>query len=206
MDPKNRDDFIRFREAVRQREKQQRAYRLWFATLAAVLASAGVALSVGQFFDLLKDKPASSITDQTPQILVLHRRQIDALKTEIDDLRKIIAAKPAVVAGDALAAEQARASAFAQKLDSRLTALESAILDSPEKALSLPLIRKDITEAIRRAEESRLVGKAEVDRLYEQQKWMLGGIGAALFAVAGGSITIVLKSLPRGGKANEEGA
>jgi hypothetical protein len=49
-------------------------------------------------------------------------------------------------------------------------------------------------------EELRVQGKSEMDRLYDQQKWILGGIGTVLLAVAGGAITIILRTLPKGDK------
>lgn len=83
-------------------------------------------------------------------------------------------------------------------MNGRLKSIESAILESPERALSIPLLRKDIAESAKRVEEYRIASRFETDRLYEQQKWMLGGIGTVLLAVIGGAITIIFRSLPNG--------
>lgn len=95
-----------------------------------------------------------------------------------------------------LLAQQAKSDAQVQQIDKRLTAMEAAVLSSPEKSLAIPLLRKDLDDSGKRLDEYNLSVKAEMDRLYEQQKWMLGGIGAVLLAIAGGCITIILKSLP----------
>ena len=87
-----------------------------------------------------------------------------------------------------------------ESLNTQMNALSSAILASPERALAIPLLRKDIDGISKRMEEIRIQGKSDMDRLYEQQKWMLGGIGTVLLAVAGGAITIILRTLPKGDK------
>ena len=85
-----------------------------------------------------------------------------------------------------------------ESLNNRMNSLSTAILASPERALAIPLLRKDIDGISKRMEELRVQGKSDMDRLYDQQKWMLGGIGTVLLAVAGGAITIILRTLPKG--------
>ncbi len=85
-----------------------------------------------------------------------------------------------------------------ESLNNRMNSLSIAILASPERALAIPLLRKDIDGISKRMEELRVQGKSDMDRLYDQQKWMLGGIGTVLLAVAGGAITIILRTLPKG--------
>jgi hypothetical protein len=85
-------------------------------------------------------------------------------------------------------------------LNNRMNSLSTAILASPERALAIPLLRRDIDGISKRMEELRVQGKSEMDRLYDQQKWILGGIGTVLLAVAGGAITIILRTLPKGDK------
>ena len=85
-------------------------------------------------------------------------------------------------------------------LDAKVNNLNAAILASPDKALAVPLLRRDIDTLTKRVEEIQAQGKADIDRLYEQQKWTLGGIGTVLLAVAGGAITIILRSLPSSNK------
>jgi hypothetical protein len=90
----------------------------------------------------------------------------------------------------------ARNSAEIAALTMQLQALNSAIMSSPEKSLAIPLLRKDIDATAKRLEDIQNQGRSEVNRLYDQQKWMLGGIGAVLLAIAGGATTIILRTLP----------
>lgn len=90
-----------------------------------------------------------------------------------------------------------RSSAEIAALTMQLQALNSAIMTSPEKSLAIPLLRKDVDAIAKRLEEIQDQGQSEVNRLYEQQKWILGGIGAVLLAIAGGATTIILRSLPK---------
>lgn len=87
-----------------------------------------------------------------------------------------------------------------ESLNNRMNSLSMAIMASPERAIAIPLLRRDIDGISQRMEELRIQGKSDMDRLYEQQKWMLGGIGTVLLAVAAGAISIILRSLPKGDK------
>lgn len=80
------------------------------------------------------------------------------------------------------------------KVSARLEVLEKAILESPEKSLAIPMMRKDQDLLSKSFEISRAAMKQEIDRLYEQQKWMLSGIGAVLLAVIAWSLNIISKA------------
>lgn len=77
------------------------------------------------------------------------------------------------------------------ELSNRLGALEAAISDSPEKALSVPMLRKDQASLSREVEASRIAVKSEIDRLNEQFKWILNGIAAALVLMLGAALTML---------------
>ena len=127
--------------------------------------------------------------------LHLQIQAIDARLTRVNDLVKAMS-KPNSEASTSI--EQANLANQMATLDDRLKSIESAILDSPERALSIPLLRKDIAETAKRVEEYRASGRSDTDRLYEQQKWILGGVGTVLLAVIGGAVTIIFRSLPKG--------
>lgn len=69
-------------------------------------------------------------------------------------------------------------------LDQRLSSLEAFALDSPEKVLSLPLLKKEV-ENIRETNAQSLISmKASVDQVYDLNKWLLGGIALAIIGLA----------------------
>jgi hypothetical protein len=191
------------KERMSVREARERAEKLKsavFAALAALLGVVGVGVSL---FQLLQDRPLPSTDEIPPPIVLQIRRELENLKSELSESRATVLAlqKPSSEIG--LSTEQAKITSTIVSFEKRLSAIESAILESPERALSIPLIRKDVGDLSKRSEEFRSTVKAEIDRLYEQQKWMLGGIGTVLLAITGGAITIILRSLPRSKEADD---
>lgn len=81
------------------------------------------------------------------------------------------------------------------QLGARLDLIEKSISTNPERALSIPLLRRDQDELSRKLEEYRLSAKADSDRLWGQQNTILQGIGALLLAVAAGAITILYRAV-----------
>ncbi|MFK3718666.1 hypothetical protein ACI2J9_03590 [Pseudomonas fulva] len=77
------------------------------------------------------------------------------------------------------------------ELSNRLGALEAAISDSPEKALSVPMLRKDQAALSREVDASRIAVKSEIDRLNDQFKWILNGIAAALVLMLGAALSML---------------
>ncbi|WP_180699646.1 hypothetical protein [Pseudomonas crudilactis] len=67
-------------------------------------------------------------------------------------------------------------------LKERIILLEKSISDSPEKALSIPLLRRDQESMSKSIEANKFAISNELSRIYDQQKWMLTGIGTALLA------------------------
>jgi vacuolar-type H+-ATPase subunit I/STV1 len=65
-------------------------------------------------------------------------------------------------------------------LNQKLDALNSVITSTPEKALALPLIKKDVEDL--RAESGRQADeiRGEMNRMYDMNKWLMGLILAAL--------------------------
>lgn len=148
---------------------------------------------IGNLFENKAKRPDVALTDISG--IRSQIQTIEARLTRVDDLVKGLSTpNPAA----SISIEQEKLGAQIAAMNGRLKSIESAILESPERALSIPLLRKDIAESAKRVEEYRIASRFETDRLYEQQKWMLGGIGTVLLAVIGGAITIIFRSLPNG--------
>ena len=71
-------------------------------------------------------------------------------------------------------------------LKNDLDELKYIILDNPSKALTLPLIRKDIAEIEKRQADLALATQAEVGRIYDFSKWFL----ALMITLAVGLVTM----------------
>lgn len=70
-----------------------------------------------------------------------------------------------------------------QALESRLAVIEKFILDSPDKALSIPMLRKEQEEFSKRILDLTAATTKELDRQYDLIKWAGGGAFTALFAL-----------------------
>ena len=190
--------------SLRERAYFERRRRFRVAAVATLVALLGAFASLLSF-----TKIVSKRGDQSPDSLK-NTQAIASLESELTKLKADFAETKAAIEGiqnpvpeSVLAAKQAEIALQASSLNTRLGLLEVALQESPEKALSIPLLRKDLSKLDRRTIDYRSVSQGEFSRLYSQQTWILGGIGTALLAVAGGSITILLNSLPRPNVSNQ---
>jgi uncharacterized coiled-coil protein SlyX len=71
----------------------------------------------------------------------------------------------------------------------RLTAMEAAVLSDPAKALSLPLLRRDLDNLKDSAKENLVAVRDEMGRLYDLSKWFIG----LMITMAIGVLTLALQ-------------
>lgn len=77
------------------------------------------------------------------------------------------------------------------EIDTRLKAFESAIAASPERALSIPLLRRDIDELRTTYKQNQDQFAQQLDRIYGQNQWFIG----LMFTVALGLIGVAVPTL-----------
>ena len=177
-----------------QVEARRKDTALKSASVTFALAFVGMVASVFAMFipDGMFRRPSHNIPSDYLEAIGRQEDRLNALELSLKNMTSI------KVNGQN--ASQSQVITEISTLNTRVNNLNAAIIASPEKALAVPLLRRDIDAMTKRVEEVQTQGKADMDRLYEQQKWMLGGIGAVLIAVAGGAITIILRSLPNSNK------
>lgn len=83
-----------------------------------------------------------------------------------------------------------------KSLAEKYDAIEKAIGDSPLKAISLPLMQKDVASVNQRITEMAIANQQQIDRLYDQNKWFLG----LMVTIAIGVIGLAVGNLYRGNK------
>jgi predicted RNase H-like nuclease (RuvC/YqgF family) len=179
--------FREIREIIeRDLERRRRQKAINTASVVLAITTAGLAsISVFSSWTFRVIAPATK-TPSTSEIEQLSAR-LQKLETSFREASK---------EGKSPSDRTSDTSAEIPLLKGKVEALSSAILASPERALAIPLLRRDIDTLSKRIEEAKGQGKADIDRLYEQQKWMLAGIGTVLLAVAGGAVTVIFRSLP----------
>jgi hypothetical protein len=77
-----------------------------------------------------------------------------------------------------------------KELNSRLEKLEQAVVKTPETALALPLLRRDLDAMKEVVQASNTYFKDSVDRIYDLNKWLLGTMAVSVIGLA---ITTFLK-------------
>jgi predicted RNase H-like nuclease (RuvC/YqgF family) len=69
-------------------------------------------------------------------------------------------------------------------LDNRLRKIEAVIIEDPEKALSIPMLRKEIGLLREGGSQSAAALKQSVDQVYDMNKWLLGAMALSVLALA----------------------
>jgi hypothetical protein len=80
-----------------------------------------------------------------------------------------------------------------------MKALDDAIGQSPDKALAVPLLQRDVDNMRESNREELVSTQAEIDRVYDQNKWFIG----LMFTMAVGLVTLAVSNLLQVRKARE---
>ncbi|MFN3675327.1 MAG: hypothetical protein ACK4TC_05055 [Sphingomonas pseudosanguinis] len=102
------------------------------------------------------------------------------------EVRQIRDAQDMLLRGPAKERDAARIAAITSRLDDiskRQDTLEKAILNNPEKALSLPLLKRDIDSVRDNNNQAVLSMKASVDQVYDLSKWLLGSVALTVISL-----------------------
>lgn len=80
-----------------------------------------------------------------------------------------------------------------EALDQRMARLEQTVVDSPEKAVAIPMLRRDLQSAERRIEDRFADAKANTDRFYDLIILLIGLMGTISVTVLGAAAVEVFK-------------
>jgi hypothetical protein len=137
------------------------------SAIATLVALTGVTFSTYYFFDSRTDVKTVATTFVTVDEL----QEIEAkIKILDDDISSLTAAGTSVEPAQELVALTNEISLLGRRLE----LLEEGLLNSPEKALSVPLLRKDLESLKERFVAESLETTRSVDRMYDQNKWFIG--------------------------------
>ena len=101
------------------------------------------------------------------------KRDVSAMQGDIDKLKAGYISSPGLISNEV--------SAKIASLETRMGVIEKAILDSPEKALSIPLMKKEQEALTKRILDFNTASRIEMERQYDLIKWAAGGAFTALF-------------------------
>jgi hypothetical protein len=127
--------------------------------------------------NLVDERVYTEIADMRSKIL----RELDS----INDLRTQIQAISKLPPNTRPSPDYAKITAKLASIESRLKTLEDGLGDNPGKALSTPLLRKDIEALQKSSRDSFAVTQKEIERIYDQNKWFIGLIATMAVGVLG---------------------
>jgi N-acetyl-beta-hexosaminidase len=154
---------------------------LRIAAIAAIIAGLTFLVTFSLRPSTLRPTPATPLSPSTPipSVSTLNE-QMTRLTQRLDAL-----SQPSSAAQ--VSAQLGTVSATVGDLQHRLSALEGAIVQAPDKALEIPLLRKDLDDLKNQDSSAISALEQNISRQYDLMKWVLGtfvlGLGALVFSV-----------------------
>lgn len=179
-----------------ENEKQQDASkkstmkrRDLLSVIASSIAGGAAILSISFAMNAFFDQPtkiefaATSYVAELDKKLEKHQAAIEEIKNRLNSISSV---NPSTDTGRQIAAVQADL----KTATTRLETLEKGLLESPQKALSVPLLRNDL-ENLKNIYKQDIEAMAKnVDRVYDQNKWFIG----LMFTMAIGLIGLAVSN------------
>jgi hypothetical protein len=165
--------------------------------LAAALMTISYSLSVAFFEKASRPpEPYLSVASELKTLeatLANHEKSITDIERRLQALAN---ADPTTEAGVQVAALRSDVQSSA----ARIQTLEKGLLDSPEKALSVPLLRRDLENIKQAYKEDLETLVRSTDRVYDQNKWFIG----LMFTMAIGLVGLAVSNFVQGRRKPEE--
>jgi hypothetical protein len=189
-------DRVVEQEVRRQQKEREASFRRLITITGAVGALSSVALAfwasqVNRSDDLL----AAKASVQVERAMADREKEITALQRELE------AAKNQLRSSSSTPSSSSDVAALGKRLDAieaEQKRLSTVITDSPEKAVSLPLMRRDIDDIKGSQTQVAEALRREIDRVFDINKWIIGGLAA-------GVLSLIVRDVfrNRGGSASE---
>lgn len=182
---KTLDDFFA------EKERETKAKRVW-AWSSIVVATAGMIFSVFAAFvsDIPSIKSKSTLENKINDELNRLEQRISSQEQQTNNVIKEL--KNAISTNNV--SSQAILEKNIELVEKRLSSLETSLSASPEKALSIPLLRKDISSLEKSVDSDMTMLKREVDRIYDQSKWFIGLMVTMLLTLIGLAVSTLVST------------
>jgi hypothetical protein len=179
------------REILSQRMRDRKRIEQLLSIGAGLLGSLGALMAAGWLTYYKPPKPN----------VILDQNLLTSLIQRVEAMEKKLAAiqTPPLTITTSSSSEhplEVQVSGMDVRL-ARVEAAEAALAASPEKALALPLIRKDI-DAVKEAQRIQAEESTRaIDRIYDQNKWFIGLVAGMGVSIVGLAISIFLQTKGR---------
>lgn len=148
-----------------------------------------------QLRDFIVSEPKSNSANQDILVDELSK-EIDILKNRLSDIDNTL--KHTTPNNDiALAQRFNEIDSQLDKIQNSLgivSVIEKAVVENPERAMSIPMLRKDFDAIKIDANDTSRILRAEIDRIYDLGKWFIGLMGTMAIGVLGLAVGNILKN------------
>jgi predicted RNase H-like nuclease (RuvC/YqgF family) len=110
--------------------------------------------------------------------------QIAKVDNEVSILKTQVAELTAIPESVAVSSKLKELEAKVAAVDEKLGSINKAIMSSPEKALELPMLRRDILALQNQYENGTRSLEREINRAYDTIKWVIGTIVLGVLGLA----------------------
>jgi len=160
--------------------------------VVAIIASLAtiVAASISVFFQGATDAQVSmKLENSVREELSVAIKGIEVQLNEIGAINQRIDKLTSLPENAKVSAQLEHLNTNISNIEKRLHSLEKYLLESPGKALALPLLSKEIDSLKTNYKSERVDTDAEIARIYDQNKWFIGLMFTMAVSVLGLAIS-----------------
>ncbi|MEZ9392158.1 type I restriction enzyme HsdR N-terminal domain-containing protein [Vibrio splendidus] len=157
-------------------------------TTSAITIGIAVSMMVGLFFS---ESKTLNQTELTNKVLTLEEHsskqqiELESISLSLANVNSGIKSLSSIPENHGWKVEATELSVGLNSIQLRLKALEDALTVNPAKALSVPILRKDLDNTEKSLRAELLQTRAEIDRMYDQNKWFIGLMFTIALSVLG---------------------
>lgn len=163
---------------------------LWAATVGVVATLVG---ATSTFFLQATNIESAGIEFQLEPTEIVGSPQYSDLANELELIKDQFSTITAIPEDTAVASKLAELESRLDKLAQNIKTINKAIMQSPEKALEIPMLKRDVQALQNQYKASTEALEREITRAYDTIKWVIGtivlgiiGLAASVFLREGG--------------------
>ncbi len=180
------------------KRKNDSTARKWSNIIAGMSSSIAIAAilvsSLGLFFD--SGSRTLGNKELTLELSLIKAKSshssavIEKLDRELETIKGTLSVLSDLPNEQKWKVEVSKLQANVEVLSDKIESLESALTEDPSKALAVPLLRKDLESTEKTLKLELLQTRAELERMYDQNKWFIG----LMFTIALSVLSMVASS------------
>lgn len=189
------DKFLDEMKARKENVEKMSKITSWIAGVTSTMAiGLTISMAAGLFFDKTKTLSREELSSKIIKIENQGHVQyadISSIKAELESLKKGLETVSSLPKGTEWKAEASKIAQQLSGVSNRMSELESALTVNPGKALAVPILRKDLDSAEKSLRAELMQTRAEIDRIYDQNKWFIGLMFTVALSVLGMAVSTI---------------